>query len=104
MIWMQCPKSQIFEWEIPSSTGKGKYTVSKHPSPDSIIVNGLFTCTCKGFIFNKNCKHTKMVESSIAIYTCFFNGTSDMTIKSCPGCGSELVFDYTKLEIGNGDI
>lgn len=104
MIRKICPKAQIFEWEIPSSTGRGKYTVHKHP--------GRLTCTCMGFIYYQRCKHIDLISAAsmeIAaiksitskIEVCFFNGTSDMSVKYCPGCGSKLLFDYSELEIGN---
>ena len=102
MIRQICPKAQIFEWEIPSSTGKGKYTVHKRP--------GRFTCTCKGFIYYQRCKHVDLISSAcggtinISFHVCLYVCTYNMNAKHCPACGSELIFDYSELEIGNEAI
>ena len=93
MTMMQCPKALVFEWEVTSSTGRGKYTITK----DSC---GKLSCSCLGFRYNQKCKHTTSL-SVINNSVCIYKGTYNLSVKKCPYCDSELIFDYFELEIGN---
>jgi hypothetical protein len=45
------------EWEVPSSSGNGTYTVK--------LENGELTCTCPGFTYRRSCRHVNDKASEL---------------------------------------
>ena len=62
-VWSEVIKnrtqnSKVKTWKIQSSNKKSSYTVTRKE-------DGFYSCTCKGFMFRKSCRHIDQVKESI---------------------------------------
>jgi len=46
------------EWDVPSSRGDTHYKVRRR--------NSSWTCTCKGFLFRRTCKHITLISKEVS--------------------------------------
>jgi hypothetical protein len=72
----------------------GDYTVKHGRSGGQYVYD--FSCTCKGFKFNKKCKHIEQAKSQYCGWDQFIDGIESVG-SSCPKCCGEISFRFVAV-------